>query len=65
MHDVTLIDGGSLIGLKAETPEAQQWMDNNVLSEEWSYLGSVLYVDHRNAVRIIDGMEDYGLIISA
>ena len=63
MTDVTLIDAGSVVGLKPETPEAAQWLDDNVLCEEFMYLGSVLYVDNRNVLRIIDGMHDDGLIV--
>jgi hypothetical protein len=61
--DALLIDAGSMIGIQALSEEATHWLDENVEVGGYQHLGSVLYLDNRDAVRIVDGMHDYGLII--
>ena len=63
MADVRLIDAGSMVGFQALTDEATDWLDENVEAGGYQHLGSVLYLDNRDAVRIVDGMCDYGLIL--
>jgi hypothetical protein len=61
MTDVRVIQEASLVGLQALTDEARSWVADNVASEPWQWLGSVLWVDARMAVAVIEGMQADGL----
>jgi hypothetical protein len=64
MADVRMIDAGSLIGFQPNTVEAQKWLIEFVRAERRKHRGTVLYVDHRDATRICDGLFDYGLCVT-
>jgi hypothetical protein len=64
MADVRMINAGSLVGFVAESTEAHDWFDEYVEAEGWEYLSPVLYVDHCNAMRIVDDLHDYGLSVT-
>lgn len=61
MADVRILNAGTLIGFLPENEEAQAFFEDCIAAEGWQYLGPVLYVDHREALRIRDAMGDYGL----
>jgi hypothetical protein len=42
---------------------AQEWFADNVASEPWQWLGPVLYVEHRLAESLIDGLASAGLVV--
>jgi hypothetical protein len=60
--DVTIRNEGSLIGFTMHTAEARKWFDANVASQGYQWLGSTLWVDHRYAYQIADGLAQDGLI---
>lgn len=59
--DFEVIDQGSFIGFRPVSDEGKRWMDENVESEGWQWMGSVLYVDHRYADDLISGIDMGGL----
>lgn len=60
-HDFDIIDEGSVVGIKPLSEAAQDWLDENVQSGSWQWLGGTLWIDHRYADAIITGMIDDGL----
>ncbi len=64
MTDVEVTRDGSLIGFRPIGDDADKWFDDNVESEGWQWLGSVLWIDYRFANQIIDGLEGDGLTVS-
>ena len=62
MTDVTITRTlGSLVGFTAHTAVAREWFDANVGAEGWQWLGTTLWVDHRYAHALADGIADAGL----
>jgi len=51
MSDFLITDHGSVIAIVPLTPAAVQWINNNVASEPWQWLGGVLCVDPHYARR--------------
>lgn len=49
MTDVRIIPQGTLIGFMPVSEAAKQWFEHNVQSDDWQWLGSVLWVEHRPA----------------
>jgi hypothetical protein len=62
MRQVDIIDQGTLVGFSPRTEEAKQWFADNVASEGWQWMGSTLWVDHRMAGPLIDGLAGEGLV---
>lgn len=65
MSDVRIINEGTLIGVHPLTAEASQWIDENVQSEVWQWTGKILWVDHRMAGDLINGMVAAGLEVAS
>jgi hypothetical protein len=63
MADVLMIDAGPVIGFRAETEEAQLWFDEFVENDPGKH-GALIFVDHREAVCILDALYDGGLSVS-
>lgn len=42
-------DGGSMVGFRPMSERAEAWIDDNLQSMPWQWLGPVLWVDHRIA----------------
>ncbi len=45
MSDFLFADHGSVIAIMPPTPAAVQWIDDNVVSEPWQWLGGALCVE--------------------
>ncbi len=58
--DFEIINGGSLCGIVPMREEAQDWIDENVETEGWQWMGNVLYIDWRFAEDLIEGIHDAG-----
>ncbi len=54
MRDFLIADHGSIISIVPITEAALKWIDENVVSEPWQWLGGALCVDHRYAGDLID-----------
>ena len=65
MTDIRLHDQGSLIGFQPITEQAQDWFRLNVETEDWQWLGSILWVDHRLARDLMQAIIDNGLELGA
>lgn len=64
MDDIEIINQGSLIGFNLISDAAREWFADNVEAEGYQWMGNVLYVDHRFADAIIEGVRDAGLTIN-
>ncbi len=47
MRDFLIADHGSIISIVPITEAALKWIDENVVSEPWQWLGGALCVDRR------------------
>lgn len=59
--DFSVTNQGSVIGITPLTDAASEWIDDNVHSEGWQWMGSTLYVDARFADALVEGMMADGL----
>ena len=64
MADFQIADHGSIISIKPVSDAARTWIDDNVVSEPWQWLGSTLCVDARCARQLIDEIDAAGFEIS-
>lgn len=64
LDDVLVFDHGSLIAFTPVSLAAESWVNENVETEGWQWLGRRLYVEHRAAPALIDAMLDAGLVVS-
>jgi len=60
--DFEIQNEGSIFLLRPLTPEAQNWIDENI-SDDAQWFGSAVAVEHRYIFDIIDGIQDAGLTI--
>lgn len=63
MNDITVYVDGNFAMLKALTEQGVSWIDDNLESESWQWLGNRLCVDHRYINAIIEGVINDGLSI--
>jgi hypothetical protein len=65
MTDVTILinESGSLIGFTTHTDAANEWFADNVAADAWQWLGNTLWVDHRAAPAVANGLVAAGLEI--
>lgn len=61
--DVTIARSGSMIGLTGMTPAGRNWIEANVESEGWQWMGATLWIEMRLAVDIVQGMIEATLIV--
>lgn len=62
--DVVVTNDGSVVSFAPQTPAATAWIEDNVQSESWQWLGKSLVVDHRYAAQLVQGMLDAGLTVA-
>lgn len=62
-NDIRLDNFGSIIGITPLTQAGRDWIDENVQSEGWQWLGGTLNIEPRMAVAVVTGMEADGLAI--
>jgi hypothetical protein len=61
-QDISVIASGySMIVFQPLSPDGRAWLDENLQTESWQWMGSSVGVDRRYAGAIIDGMRDDGL----
>jgi hypothetical protein len=61
--DVEYSDEGTVVTFQPLTERGKDWIEENVTSEGWQWLGARLCVDPRYAQSLVDGMADAGLAI--
>ena len=59
--DIYIEDEGTIVVFRPRTPAGFEWIEENVHSEPWQWLGNALCVDHRFADDLAAGMLDAGL----
>lgn len=65
MTDVLLENDGSVVRFEIQTPEAMNWVKENINLEGWQWLGRNSFaVEHRFAKDIAEGMGNYGLLLT-
>jgi hypothetical protein len=62
--DVLVRNEGTVFVFCPLTERAQTWIDENVQSKSWQWLGSVFVVEHRYAWGLAVGMTDAGLVLA-
>lgn len=60
--DVRVENHGSIVLLRAITVTGQDWLDGNV-DPEAQVFGGAIVVEPRYVGAIIDGMQEYGLVV--
>lgn len=63
LGDFRLTDCGSIVALTPLTSEAEEWLNDNVHSEAWQWMGSSLCIEPRYAMDIAAGMDRDGFTI--
>ena len=64
MSDFHIADHGSIITIQPLNEAARQWLDENVVSEAWQWLGGALCVDPRCARDLVAEIAATGFEIS-
>jgi hypothetical protein len=64
MTDFCIADHGSIVTIRPVSETARQWLDDNVASEPWQWLGGALCAEHRFACDLIDEIATSGFEIS-
>ena len=63
--DVIVNFQGSVVGFTPRTDAAREWIEDNVQAEDYQWMGPTLWVDHRYAGPLCDGMAADGLELRA
>ena len=61
--DVLVANAGTVFTFCPLTAAAKIWIEENVASEPYQWLGDVLVVDHRYGWGLAEGMIDSGLVL--
>ena len=61
--DVLIEDCGSVAMLTPMTPDAHQWIDENIQFEPWQRFGASIACEPRCLDQLIEGMEEDGLVV--
>jgi hypothetical protein len=64
MCDFQIADHGSIISIKPVSEAARTWVDENVASEPWQWLGDALCLDARCARDLLSAIAAEGFEIS-
>ena len=64
MSDFQIAYDGSIISIKSVSEAARTWVNENVVSEPWQWLGGALCVDIRCAIVLVDEIAAEGFEIS-
>ena len=62
-YDFIIKNEGTIIVFSAQTDKAKQWLDENVHTEPWQWMGDRLCVDHRPARDLFYILRDSGFDI--
>lgn len=62
--DVWVRNEGTVVQFLPLSDAAREWIDQNVQSEDWQWMGRSLVVDHRYAGNLIEGMQGAGLVVT-
>jgi hypothetical protein len=62
--DIKIENHGSLFLFRLLTKAAREWVDENVATEGWEFMGNGLAVEHRMAAPLVEGMLEAGLVLA-
>jgi len=62
--DVQIVNHGSVFAFHLLSQNAQEFVDENVQTERWQFMGNALCVDHRFAGDLADAMRENGLVLA-
>lgn len=62
--DVRVSNHGTLYGFRPVSDAAKQWFEDSVSSESWQWMGGTLYVDHRYARNLGEGLQAEGFTLA-
>lgn len=62
--DFYVMNNGYIIIFTPDTKRAADWLNSNVQSESWQWLGNALCVEHRYADGLIELIKENGFIIN-
>lgn len=65
LNDILVHDHGSVVGFTPISLAASSWIDENVQTEDWQWMGPCLYVDRRPAADLLDAMLNAGLVVGS
>lgn len=65
MTDLRIRNHGTVVTLEPVSERGRSWMDDNLVTEPWQWLGSTLGIEHRLAPSVVqsaicDGLEVTG-----
>ena len=61
--DVLIENHGSVALFTPITPEAHQWVEENVHVESWQWLGCSIACEPRCLEQLVEGMQEDGLVV--
>jgi len=61
--DVRVENHGTIFMIRPQTKAAEAWIEANVQTEGWQWMGKGLGVDHRYAENLVAGMIENGLVV--
>ena len=61
---VQIVNHGSVVAFHLLSQNAKTFVDENVQTESWQFMGDALCVDHRFASDLAEGMRESGLVLS-
>ena len=65
-HDVMVLDCGDLVQFLVFTDTAREWIDRNIVAEDWQWIGTLfLCGEQRYAADLINGMKAAGFTVKA
>lgn len=64
-EDILVSDHDSVVSFTPVSLAGSSWIDENVHSEGWQWMGPSLYVDKRPAAVLLDAMLDAGLVVAS
>ena len=62
--DFLLYDCGSIIQLTPQTRSAKEWLQANVESEGWQWMGNGLCIDRRMAIGLVEAIVAEGMVLA-
>ena len=63
MADINITNNGSVFSFQPVTKAGKDWIEKNVQTEPWQWLGDTLAIESRFAGELADGMISDGLEI--
>ncbi len=63
MTDISIANHGSVVMVHVNTPAAREWVEQNVHTEGWQWMGNAFAAEPRSVEDLTAGMIEAGLTI--